>query len=424
MSRLYKRTFLSDNTSHYDWMEKNSPKYTKAQMAEILGRTVDSIDRKLRREGWQCLDDNVIQVGNDDVEEEIEGIPKESLLQFMKNTPRSFEDLSEKFNKSINTIRKALEQLQVQHFAITQTEAEHFVWSTKTPPHIVAPPTILWDKDVWEFKLGAMSDWHDGSKAAQISARNRAIKIMYDEGVRDIIVAGDINAGCKVYKGQEFDVVTMRYDEQAAITEAYCPQYEGLRYHIMGGNHDYDAIKNGAHNALDELCDRRDDFWYYGYDLVTVRLTEDVDALVWHPSGSSAYAMSYKSQKMVEQLAFEQLMEVIKKNATPKVRFVFVGHWHNIFMWYEKGPINVVHTGGLEGQTNLTRRIGNIAPHISAWIISGEITKDRNLIRRLKLEPMNFTEIEDDYLNYAVPQRKRELPPPLFQWDGEYPDGQ
>lgn len=416
----WKKATLLDGTTHHDWAEKYHSQYTKQQIAEHLGRTVSSVEHKLEREGWVSADGAVIVQGGKEVAAEVEGIPIDSILQFMKDTPRSIDQLSEKFDRSPNTMRHIMEWLLEHHYAITQTEAEHHVWSTKVP-RIVAPPTILWDKDVWEFKLGAMSDWHDGSKAAQISARNKAIEIMYKEGVRDILVVGDINAGYKVYKGQELDIVSPRPDHQTAITEYYCPRYDGLRYHIMAGNHDYDFVIHGGHEALAALCERRDDFEWYGYDLVTVRLTEDVDALMWHPSKGSAYAMSYRSQKMVEQLAFQQLTEVIKKNATPKVRFVFVGHWHNIFMWYEKGPINVVHTGGLEGQNNLTRRIGNIDPHICAWIISGEITKDRNLIRRLRLEPMNFTEMEDDYLNYAIPQKKPIKPEPLFQWDGKHP---
>lgn len=405
---------LLDGTTHHTWTEHNCTRYTKKELAAMLGRSLTAVERKLQREGWLAADDLPVIQGTE-AAPTVEGIPIDSILNFMKDDPKSIDQLSEKFDRSPNTMRHIIEQLLEHHYAITQTAAEHHVWSTKVP-RIVAPPTILWDKDVWEFKFGAMSDWHDGSKAAQISARNKAIEIMYKEGVRDIIVVGDINAGNKVYKGQELDNVSMRPDHQTAITERYCPRYDGLRYHIMGGNHDYSHIIHGGNDALEALCGRRDDFEWYGYDLVTVRLTEDVDALAWHPMGGSAYAMSYKSQKMVEQLAFQQLTEVIKKNATPKVRFVFVGHWHNIFMWYEKGPINVFHTGGFEGQNNLTRRVGWIDPKITAMIISGEITKDRNLIRRLRIEPMNFMEMENDYLNYPVPQKEQRVPEPLFQW--------
>jgi hypothetical protein len=406
-----------------DWLRQNSSKYTINQMAQALGRSRASVEHKLRRDSLSFVKGMAkpITPPVDDTEAMMfEDIPTDAILQFMKDTPRSIDQLSERFNRSPNTMRRAVEWLLEYGYAITRTTTGQHTWSTKVP-RIVAPPTILWDKDVWEFKLGAVGDWHDGSKAAQISARNKAIEIMYKEGVRDIIVPGDINAGRNVYKGQDVDNVSMQPDHQTAITEAYCPRYEGLRYHIMGGNHDFSFVIHGGHDALKTLCDRRDDFLWYGYDLVTVRLTEDVDALVWHPSGGSAYAMSYRSQKMVEQLAFEQLMEVIRKNATPKVRFLFVGHWHNIFMWYAKGPINIIHTGGMEGQNNLTRRMGNIVPCISAIIVSGEITRDRNLIRRLRIEPMNFTEIEDDYLNYPIPQPEPIQPEPLFKWEGRLP---
>lgn len=413
--KSWDRTFMPDNkTPQRQWLIDNSHLYTPEEIVQATGRTHNAVIKMLRFLDLPYVGKKEA-MGDEEAMNQVAGIAISSWLGFMKDKPRSILEMANHFDRSPETIRQSIEQLISRGYAITQTEAECHIWSTKAPK-IVAPPTTLWDKDVWKFKLGAMSDWHDGSKAAQISARNRAIQIMYDEGVRDIIVAGDINAGNRVYKGQELDNVSMRPDHQTAITEHYCPRYDGLRYHIMGGNHDWSFVVQGGHDALKNLCDRRDDFLWYGYDLVTVRLTEDVDALVWHPSGGSAYAMSYRSQKMVEQIAFEQLMDVIKKNATPKVRFVFVGHWHNIFMWYSKGPINIVHTGGFEGQNNLTRRIGNISPHICAMIISGEITKDRSLIRRLALEPMNFTEIEDDYLNYPVPREEKPEPEVLFQY--------
>jgi len=416
MAQSWEKTFLSDNTSHNDWIRKNSTKYSKAQMAETLGRSVDSIDSKLRREGLLCADDNVVQVGTE-AEETVEGISIDALLKAIKDKPQTLLELSHTFDRSPDTMRKAIEQLMERSYEISQTEGQRHVWSTKIPK-IVAPPTILWDKDTWEFRLGVMSDWHDGSKSAQISARNKAIETMYDEGVRDIIVAGDINTGYDVYQGQELDIVSPRPDDQIAITETYCPRYDDLRYHLMGGNHDYDFIKHGGHNALKRLCERRDDFLYYGYDLVTVPLTESVDALVWHGSRGQAYAMSYKSQKFLEQVAFEQLMEVVKNNIAPKVRFLFVGHWHSILMGYWKGPIYVQHTGGFEGQTNLSKRMG-VFPELSAVILEGKITKDKNIIRDLSVRYLRFTEIVDDFLSYSIPRQQEETHETLFQWNSD-----
>lgn len=405
--------YLPEGPSHYQWTKDNCTKHTKQQIAEKLGRSVTSVSHKLKHEGWLSLDDLPIVQGVE-VVPQVEGIPIESLLKAIKDKPRSLDELSQEFDRSRDTMRHALEHLQTLSYEITQTERQQHVWSTQIPK-IVAPPTILWDKAVWKFKLGAISDSHDGSKASQMSARNRAIGIMYDYGVRDILVIGDIFAGRNVYRGQHLDVVSMEPDDQVAISEAYWPHKDDLRYHMMGGNHDYSIIKSSGYNALKALCGKRGDFFYYGYDLVTVPLTENVDALLWHPSGFQSYAMSYRSQKMVEQIAFEQLMEVLEKNVTPKVRFLFVGHWHNIIMGYRKGPIWVQHTGGFEGQNNLTRRMG-IFPQINGVILEGEITKDRNIIRDLTVRHLSFTEIENDYMSYPIPQKENPVPEPLFQW--------
>ena len=409
-------TVLPEGISHLDWLLEHGTRYTREAIAGKLDRSVNAVEAQMRRHGIEWMPDTVVQ-GADEEPEEIYGIEVEALLKFIKNRPRSLGDLSTEFDRSEETMRLVIEELLARSYEITQTEGRQLVWSTKVPK-IVAPPTILWDKDTWDFRLGVRGDWHDGSKGAQISARNKAMEVMYDSGVRDIIVPGDINAGHKVYRGQELDSVSERPDDQTAITETYCSRYDDLRYHIMGGNHDYSFIKEGGHNALKALCEKRDDFLYYGYDLVTVRLTENVDALVWHPRGGQAYAMSYRSQKMIEQVAFEQLMEVIKKNVTPKVRFLFVGHWHGILMGYAKGPIWIQHSGAFEGQTNLSRQMG-VFPELAAVILEGKITKDRNIIRDLTTRCLRFTEIEEDYLNYPVPPKKQPELEPIFEWKVE-----
>jgi len=413
--KSWTRTFTKEHIPHEQWIRDNAHLYTREEVCEYLGRSFSSVDKKIRQLGLTYRGETEIISGKE-IAEEVEGIPIESLLSAIKDKPLTLLELSHKFDRSPDTMRKAIEQAMASHYEISQTEGQRHVWSTKIPK-IVAPPTILWDKDTWEFKLGVMGDWHDGSKSAQISARNRAIKEMYEYGVRNIIVCGDINAGHQVYRGQELDIVSERPDDQIAITNRYCPKHNGLRYHMMGGNHDYSFIKYGGHNALERLCEKRDDFFYYGYDLVTMCSEDrDVEVLVWHPSGGQAYAMSYRSQKMLEQVAFEQLMEVVSKSVTPRVRFLLVGHWHSILMGYWKGPIYVQHTGGFEGQTNLSKRMG-VFPELSAVILEGKITKDRNIIRDLSVRYLRFTEIENDFLNYPVP-REEEVTEQVFQWKG------
>lgn len=410
--------YLPEGPSHYQWTKDNCTKHTKQQIAEKLGRSLTSVAHKLKHEGWLSLDDlPVIQGAETKAIPEVEGIPIESLLKAIKDKPRSLDELSQEFDRSRDTMRYALEQLQEQAYEIIQTEkSRQYLWSTQTP-NIVAPSTILWDKETLEFKLGIISDTQIGSKAAQMSALIRAVDIMYDKGVRHILHCGDLNAGRGVYSGQDLDNVTMRADEQQAMVTTYWPKREGLTYYIMGGNHDWSFLRTGGYNAVLGACKVRADFKYRGFNLATVRITPEIDALMWHPSGGVPYAMSYRSQKMAEQVAMEQLMEVLEKNATPKVRFLFCGHLH-IFVQFWQGPIFVAHVGCFEGQTDYLKKKA-LYPHIGCMILEGHFTKEMSLIRDLTITYLRFTEIENDYLNYPVPYEEEPTLEPIFQWTGK-----
>jgi len=126
--------------------------------------------------------------------------------------------------------------------------------------------------------------------------------------------------------------------------------------------------------------------------------------------------LSYKAQKMVANVAFQELMEVLQKNAAPKVRFLFVGHWHQMLTFWQ-GPIFVALVGCFEGQTNHLKTLG-LYPQIGAMILDVAITKDRALIREMNITHLQFTEIEGDYLNYPIPHETEEMET-LFKFDGD-----
>jgi len=399
---------LSDGTSHEEWLKANVTKYTQKEIAGVLGRSEESVRKKIARLELQCRRPQITHEGG-----EVEGIPIEALLAMIKDKPLSLKELSAKFDRSENTMRRAIEQLQGLSYEISQTETSKHLWSTKAPG-IVAPPTILWDKATWEFKLGVLSDSHWGSKAAQFNALIKAVDIMYERGIRHILHCGDLNAGRNVYSGQELDNVTMRADEQLALTVSYWPQRDGLHYYIMGGNHDWSLVRHGGFNAVKAACKARDDFTYCGFNLATIPLTNEIDALMWHPSGGVPYAVSYRAQKMAEQVAMEQLMETLEKKATPKVRFLFCGHLH-IFVQFWQGPIFVGHVGCFEGQTDYLKKKA-LYPHLGCLILEGNFTREMALIHDLTVTHLRFTEIQDDYLNYPIPSEDKIVIEPMFQW--------
>lgn len=406
------KVYLPEGPSHYEWLKQNCTKYNKQQIAEKLGRSVTAVSHKLFHEGWQALDDLPVIQGTE-VVLKAEGVPVDALLKAIRDEPRSLRELSAEFDRSETTIRKAIEHLRELSYEITQTERRGYLWSTESPG-IVAPPTTLWDKDVWKVKFGVISDTQIASKAAQISALIKAIDIMYKQGVKDVLFCGDLVAGYGVYRGQEMDLVTTSADEQAKLVTTYWPKHNGMHFYMMGGNHDWSFIRSAGFNVVKAACKQRTDFTYVGFNVASIPLTQHIDALMWHPSGGVPYAVSYRAQKMAEQVAMEQLTEVLEKNATPRVRFLFAGHLH-IMVEFWQGPIFVAQVGCFEGQTDYLKRKA-LYPQIGCLILEGEVTKDRSMIRELCVRHLRFTEIENDYLNYPVPQESEEEIEPLFQW--------
>ena len=404
-------TKLPEGISHLDWLKANAAKYTKKEIAERLGRSVPSVEGQLRRLELKCLSDTAVLGVEEDIEE-VYGIEVADILKFLKNKPRSLTDLSTKFDRSADTMKLSVEELQERHYEIMQTDARRYLWSTKAPG-IVSPPTALWGKPTWSFKFGVISDAHFASTASQISGLIKAIDIMYERGVRDVLFCGDLTAGQYVYPGQGLDLVSELADEQKSLVVTYWPRREGMRFFMMGGNHDWSFVKRSGFNIVKSICDDRDDFTYLGYDLATVPLTPDIDALLWHPSGGVPYAMSYRLQKQAEQVATEQLMQTLEESSTPRIRFLFAGHLH-ILVEFWQGPIFCAQVGCFEGQTNYLKKKA-LYPQLAALVLNVELTRDRNLIRELGISHFRFTEIKNDYLSYPVIPDDVVVEP-IFEW--------
>jgi hypothetical protein len=173
-----------------------------------------------------------------------------------------------------------------------------------------------------------------------------------------------------------------------------------LRYYVLGGNHDYWHVMKTGIDAISRLCKQRDDFVYLGYDVADVPLTDRVSLRLWHPSGGPSYALSYRLQKGIEQVAFDELTKAIEQNDDPKGRFLLAGHMH-IEVKLHRGPMVAAHVGCFEGQSNYLKRKGSY-PQIGGAIFKVRLT-DGGLIQRVDYTFVPFTEVEDDWKNWPTP---------------------
>ena len=252
-------------------------------------------------------------------------------------------------------------------------------------------------EDSNDIVFGVPSDLHFGSKACQITALNEFCEICRKQGVKHMFTPGDVFAGYNVYKGQIFDVYAISSEEQEESTIVNLPQ--GFEWWMIGGNHDYSFIKSGpGHNPFNILTNIRKDTHYCGFDEAVVPILKGVDLKMWHPSGGIPYALSYRLQKGIEQIAFHELQNISRSlKDKPTIRFVLSGHLH-IQMQGLFGSIFGAQCGSFEGTNNLLKRMG-IMPAIGGWIIKATLGKN-NLLKSFEAKFHLFEEIEDDWKNY------------------------
>ena len=132
-------------------------------------------------------------------------------------------------------------------------------------------PKTLIDLPGMRLKVAIASDIHAASTAQQVTALRRFIREAHEvHGVKDVFVPGDVTAGMGVYRGQIHDLYAHSADAQRRAANATLPRYAGLRYYMIGGNHDA-VTSERRYNIVQHLCQERDDCVYLGYDMRTCR---------------------------------------------------------------------------------------------------------------------------------------------------------
>lgn len=271
-----------------------------------------------------------------------------------------------------------------------------------------AAPAALGDR---EIIFGVASDLHFGSRAVQITALQEFCKECRRRGVRHILCPGDVFSGRGVYKGQDMDVYAHSAPEQEASALRNIP--EGFDWYLLGGNHDYSFFRTNGHNAVKALAAQRDDLHYLGFDEAVVPLLPGVDAVLWHPSGGVAYALSYRLQKATEQIAYDELMNIVReKIAKPTVRFFLAGHLH-IQLQALMGSIFAAQCGCFEGVTNYLKR-KKLVPAIGGYIIEAGLDK-KGRLKNFDAKFHLFEEIEDDWRSFEHTLEEAEgVPAPIL----------
>ena len=237
------------------------------------------------------------------------------------------------------------------------------------------------------LKFAIMGDTQMGSKYTQITHLNSFYDICVAEGVKDVYHTGDITDGLKMRPGHEYELYEVSADEMVDDVVKNYPKRKGITTHFITGNHDASIYKHVGYDIGAAISARRDDMEYLGRDVAVINLTPNCTLEMRHPWDGTAYALSYKLQKMIEAMESDS-----------KPNILAVGHYHKAeYMFYRN--VHALQTGCFQSQTPFTRGKG-ISVHMGGWIVTVTVSKD-GTIQRIAPEFIPFySAISEDYKKY------------------------
>jgi predicted phosphodiesterase len=306
-----------------------------------------------------------------DIEKFKKDYPFETNVELAKNynlTPRQVERWGIKYglHKDVSLHQKQQKEAEMkdqlkEKYGLTKRQLDHILASNKQK---VIKPLALQLGAGKVYRFGAIADTHLCSCEEELRALHTFYRVCQRRGIKQIYHAGDLVAAQGVYAGQEYEVKVFGADNQVNYFCEHYPKVPGITTYFIMGNHDYAYVKQMGINIGTRIAEKRHDMKYIGAFQGDVKYHGITLIRLVHPDGGMPYALSYRAQKYVEQIA-----------SGSKPRILLMGHLHTQYHFIYRN-IAVYGCGCFEGQTTLLARKG-INPVIGGWIITIRFGKDR-----------------------------------------------
>ena len=237
------------------------------------------------------------------------------------------------------------------------------------------------------LSFGLISDTHINSKYTQLTYLQKFYEICSRRGIEDVYHAGDIDEGEQMRTGHQYECYTQGADDHINEIVTNYPRIDGITTHFITGNHDSSIYKRCGVDIGEIISMKRKDMNYLGRDCARIEITPNCILELRHPWDGTAYALSYKPQKMIDAM-----------EADSKPNILAIGHYHKLeYSFYRN--VHCFQAGCFQTQTPFTRGKG-ISVHLGGWIITIEVDK-RGYIQRIVPEMIPFYKgINSDYKNW------------------------
>lgn len=226
------------------------------------------------------------------------------------------------------------------------------------------------------LKIGIISDTHKGSLYENPNLDTALINYFNKEKVDYVFHVGDLIDGEKMYRGHEYEIAIHGADSQLEHFVKNFPHVKSKCYFITG-SHDLAYWKSIGLDIGKRIEEQRDDFKYLGQEQAMLEIRPNVKIALVHPGGGTAYAVSYKSQKLIESFSGGQ-----------KPNVLLCGHYHK-FDYLHYRNIHTFQVPTTQSQTPFMAR--KPTPAIMGGLVL-DIYMDKKGISKLKTEYLPYYE--------------------------------
>jgi predicted phosphodiesterase len=230
-------------------------------------------------------------------------------------------------------------------------------------------------------KIAVVSDTHLGSCKQQLHSLRVFYALCQKRGITKVLHCGDMVEGNgKQFNGQIYEMFLHGADAMVEYAIQNYPKIKGITTYVIGGNHDYSFYKESGDDVLKRICEKRQDIRYLGMSGAYIKFG-NIKVYMMHGDSGSAYARSYRLQKICEQFSPEQ-----------KPNILLLGHYHQPCYLSGYRNIEALQLPCFQAQTHFLKAKG-IYPFVAGTIL--EWTKNKKGLTYFRVETIPFYEIRE-----------------------------
>jgi predicted phosphodiesterase len=213
-------------------------------------------------------------------------------------------------------------------------------------------------------RIGVFSDCHIGNEMFDEPFFRHMVNCFKREKVDKIYQVGDILEGMSGRDGHVYELSEIGFEKQMNRAVELFNLLRGINIYGIDGNHDewYQKKGNGGVIVGKELERRLINYHHLGQMEADVEMRPGTTLKLFHANDGTAYATSYKLQKLIESFTGD---------AKPDI--VLSGHYHKALYMFNRN-VHGLECGTICGQTQFMRG-KKIPAHKGFWIIDIEMGK-------------------------------------------------